>query len=129
MKPPCTIVVLYLLPALRTLIMRDLVERHGMRKIEASRRMELTPAAITQYLKGRRGMAFLEELSRSERAMEIISEIAEAISREGTHAEDLMEKICMACNEIRSQGIICKTHKKEYKTIKECRICLNKNLC
>lgn len=129
MKPPCTVVVLYVLPALRILIMRRLMERHGMRRIDASRKMELTPAAITQYLKGRRGTAFLEELSRSERAMEIISEIAEVIAREETNAEDLMEKICMACNEIRSQGIICDQHKKEYKTIKECEICLDKNLC
>lgn len=129
MKPPCTVVVLYLLPALRTLIMRDLVERHGLKKIEASRKMELTPAAITQYLKGKRGIAFLEEISRSNRARELISEIAEALAREEMHSEDLIEKICMACNEIRSQGIICQTHKKEYKTIKECRICLNRNLC
>lgn len=128
MKPPCTVVVLYVLPALRILIMRRLMERHGMRRIDASRKMELTPAAITQYLKGRRGMTLLEELSRSERALEIISEIAEAMAREEIHAEDLMEKICMACNEIRSQGIICNQHKKECKTIKECRICLDKNL-
>ncbi|MBS7651620.1 MAG: hypothetical protein QXD04_04215 [Candidatus Bathyarchaeia archaeon] len=129
MKPPCTVVVLYLLPTLRMLIMRDLVERHGLRKIEASKRVELTPAAITQYLKGKRGMALLEEISRSDRAMAMISEMAEALAREEMHSEDLIEKICMACNEIRSKGVICQTHKKEYKTIKECRICLDRNLC
>ncbi len=129
MKPPCTIVVLHLLPALRKLIMRDLMERHGMRRIDASRRMDLTPAAITQYLKGRRGEAFLEDIESSERAMEIISEIAEALSREELNSEDLIEKICIICNEIRSQGIICEKHKKQYKKIEKCRVCLDKNLC
>lgn len=129
MKPPCTIVVLYLLPAMRTLIVRDLVERHGMRRIEASEKMELTPAAITQYLKGKRGMALLEEISRSRRAMELISEIAEALAREEINSENLIEKMCEACNEIRSQGILCKTHIKDYKKINECKICLDKNLC
>jgi len=33
LKPPCVIVVKYLLPAIRVLVTKELIEKHNMRKI------------------------------------------------------------------------------------------------
>jgi len=122
-KPPCMVVVQYVLPAIRLLIMKDLVEKHNMRKIDVSAKMELTPAAITQYLKGERGVAFVDGVSQSEKAMKIVSDIAETLARNDISVEGLMEKLCMACNAIRSEGIICQLHKKNLPALKECTVC------
>ncbi|MEM3056899.1 MAG: transcriptional regulator, partial [Candidatus Bathyarchaeia archaeon] len=57
MKPPYVVVVQYLLPALRVAVSKKLIETYGMRRTEAAEKMDLKPAAITQYLKRSRGSA------------------------------------------------------------------------
>ena len=123
MKPPCMIVVQYVLPAVRLLIMKDLIEKHNMRKIDVSTKMELTPAAITQYLKGERGAAFVDDISRSEKTMKIVSDIAKTLARNDIPMEDLIEKLCIVCNTIRSEGMICQLHQKSLPALKECIVC------
>ena len=125
MKPPCMIVVQYVLPAIRVLIMKNLIEKHNMRKIDVSAKMELTPAAITQYMKGERGATFVDEILKSEKTMKILSELTEALAKQNMPPETIIEKLCKACIVIRSEGIICGLHQKELPTLKElgCEIC------
>ncbi len=122
-KPPCMVVVQYVLPSIRLLIMKDLIAKHDMRKIDVSKKMQLTPAAITQYLTGKRGAAFEMEILRSKETMDIIADIAETVARNDTSMEKLVEKLCIACNTIRSQGTICQLHKENLQTLKDCRVC------
>lgn len=123
MKPPCMVVVQYVLPAVRLLTMKALIEKYNMRKIDVSTKMELSPAAITQYLKGERGVAFIDAISRSKKTMKIVSDIAEALARNDIPMETLIEKLCMACNIIRSEGKICQLHQKDLPALKECTVC------
>lgn len=124
MKPPCMIVVKYVLPAIRALMMRDLIEKHGMRKIDASAKMAVTPAAVTQYMKGERGSIFIEGISKSERAMQIVSELAEALVKDEVPMDAVISKLCEACTLIRSEGTICKLHQKELPALIECKCIL-----
>jgi predicted transcriptional regulator len=119
------IVVQYILPAVRVLIMKELLETYNMRKIDASARMELTPAAITQYLKGERGAAFVDEIAKSKKTMKILSELAEALAEGNASAKVVMDKLCKACITIRSEGVICELHQKDLPTLKncECAVC------
>jgi predicted transcriptional regulator len=119
------IVVQYVLPAIRVVIMKDLIEKHNARKIDASTKMELTPAAITQYIKGERGAAFVDEIMKSKKTMKILSDLAEALMKDNVPAETIIDKMCKACITIRSEGIICGLHQKELPTLKkhECLIC------
>jgi len=125
MKPPCMIVVQYILPTIRMLIMKDLIQKHNIRKIDASKKMELTPAAITQYIKGERGKAFADEITKSEKTMKIISELADALAKDDVPAENTIDKLCEACTTIRAEGIICGLHKEKLPALKEytCAIC------
>lgn len=121
MKPPCMIVVKYLLPTIRVLVMKELVEKHNMRKIDASAKMELTPAAITQYFKGERGNTFIREISQSGETMKMISKLAETLTRNGVTSENVIEKMCEICAAIRSEKLICELHRKDFPTLKECK--------
>lgn len=121
MKPPCVIVVKYLLPAIRVLVTKELVDKHNMKKIEASEKMELTPAAITQYFKGERGTILVKEIARSEETMEMISKLAEAIAREDATPESVIERLCEICAAIRYEKVICKLHQEDLPTLKECK--------
>lgn len=121
MKPPCVIVVKYLLPAIRVLVMKELVEKHSMRKIDASEKMELTPAAITQYFKGERGTMLVHEISQSEETMKMISKFAEILAKDDASMEDAIEKLCEICANIRTDRIICDLHQKDLPSLKECK--------
>jgi predicted transcriptional regulator len=61
-------------PAIRSLVMKVLIEKHEMRKIDVSTRMELAPAAITQYLQGKRGSFLAKEISQSKEAMRVVGD-------------------------------------------------------
>jgi predicted transcriptional regulator len=121
MKPPCVVVVKYLLPAIRVLVTRELIEKHNMRKIEASEKMELTPAAITQYYKGERGTVLAREIERSPEAMKMISKLAEALAREEVTTENVIEKLCEICTTIRHEGVICKLHQEDLPALDACK--------
>ncbi|MEM2202550.1 MAG: hypothetical protein QW595_02825 [Candidatus Bathyarchaeia archaeon] len=121
MKPPCVVVVKYLLPAIRALVTKELIEKHSLRKIDASEKMELTPAAITQYYKGERGTALTNEIERSPETMKMISQLAEAIAREETTPEDIIEKLCEICSAIRYEKVICKLHQEDLPTLDSCK--------
>ncbi|MEM1536427.1 MAG: hypothetical protein QW577_01320 [Candidatus Bathyarchaeia archaeon] len=121
MKPPCVVVVKYLLPAIRVLVTRELIEKYNLRKIDASERMELTPAAITQYYKGERGTVLAHQIERSPEAMKMISKLAEVIAREGATPEDVIEKLCEICVTIRYERVICKLHQEDLPTLDACK--------
>jgi len=125
MKPHCMIVVQYVLPAIRVLMMKDLIEKHGLRKIDASAKMAVSPAAVTQYMKGGRGSAFVEEISQSKRAMQIVSELAEALVKDEVPMDVVIKKMCEACCIIRSEGTICKLHQRELPALRDskCVLC------
>jgi len=120
MKPPCVIIVKYILPAVRVLVMKELTEKYNMRKIDASAKMELTPAAITQYFKGDRGATFVNEILRSEETMKKVSKLAETLARNGAPIEGVIEQLCGICATIRSKEALCKLHEKDLPALKEC---------
>ncbi len=119
------IVVQYVLPTLRSLVMNDLINEHGMRKIDVSRKMELTPAAITQYAKGERGKAFVDTVVKSKKAMRVVSDLSDALAKGTISAEDVINKLCEACGAIRADGMVCAMHEEEEPRLKEssCTVC------
>jgi len=98
-------IVQKVLPAIRVLIMKSLLENHGMRQADVSVRMKLTQAAITQYVKGKRGAAFVEKIRKSEKTMKIIWELAEALASDNVSEKTIADMLCQACMNVRFEGI------------------------
>ena len=65
MKPPCMVVVQYILPALRVAVSRQLVNELSLKRSEAAKKMDVTPAAITQYLNKSRGDKAIDVIESS----------------------------------------------------------------
>jgi len=107
LKPPCLIVASQILPAMRTIISREMIERGRLGPGEAAARMGVTPAAVTQYLKGVRGSDSVNIVNKSRRAKKILLELAYELAREETDMVIVLRKLCEACNCIRSERLIC----------------------
>ena len=128
MKPYCVTVVKYVLPAIRVLIMNELMEKYGLRKIDVADKMLISPAAVTQYSKGIRGSNCVDEIVGSEVIMKKISEISKSIIDNENDLEYIMENICEICSLIRSEKLVCKLHSNEFyePVLDECMLCLKK---
>ncbi|MFQ6020760.1 MAG: transcriptional regulator [Candidatus Aenigmatarchaeota archaeon] len=124
MKPYCESVVQVLLPAIRALITKELIEKYNLTQQDAAKRLGITQAAISQYRRDLRG-------SRTrilEKDKEITEEIGKFASRivsgDLESALNSMEGICSICKIIRRKEILCKIHRESFIGLEECRICI-----
>ena len=90
-------IVKNVLPAIRVLVMRELIEEHGLRKIGVANKMSLSPAAITQYIQGGRGSTFHKEISQITQVRNNLSEISKSIAKDKYSGDVVIDKICEIC--------------------------------
>jgi predicted transcriptional regulator len=96
-KLPCQEVVWDLLPAIRAALAASLV-RKGRSQQEAARLLEMAPAAISQYLSGKRGY-------RIEFDDEIRAEIDRAADELASgNTTDVSARLCTICRSIRERA-------------------------
>ncbi|MGC8850246.1 MAG: transcriptional regulator [Candidatus Bathyarchaeia archaeon] len=124
MKPPCMIVTASILPALRVEIAGRLIRDYKLKPIEVARRMDVTPAAVTQYVKGSRGKADVEGLLRDGGVEALVSALASKLA-EGSTVEESMEALCQICEALRRRGLLCPQCRaaSQTKTLKGCSFC------
>lgn len=125
MKPPCIVVVSYVLPAVRAVTARRLMQRYGLKPSKVASRMGVTAAAITQYEKSMRGASFINALNGSKRISNAIDDLVDSVNNEGYLIDGLIRKLCSICQIVRSEGLICELHRDELSTFKEftCELC------
>lgn len=96
-KLPCQEVVWDLLPAIRAALAAALV-RKGHSQLEAARLIETAPAAISQYLSGKRGY-------RIEFDDDIKAEIERAADELASgEAADVPARLCAICRSVRERA-------------------------
>ncbi len=101
MKIPCEVVVWYVLPIIRREVASELVNVHGMTQAEVARKFGVTDAAISQYLKKKRGESSMIERSvHYPELMEAIREAAKNLAEDKAPFESEMCKVCVAVRRI-----------------------------
>ena len=123
MKPPCMIVVQYILPALRVAISRKLVNEMNLKKSEAAKKMDVTPAAITQYLNKSRGDRAFDVIEGFERINELIVDLARDLAESENPSDMQLLKLCRTCQAIRSEGLICELHMEIMPSLQKVGVC------
>ena len=96
-KLPCQEVVWDLLPAIRAALATALVQK-GLSQLQVARLLETAPAAISQYLSGKRGY-------RIEFDDDIRAEIERAADELATgEGVDVPARLCAICRSIRERA-------------------------
>jgi len=113
------IVVQYILPALRTAIAKELIEKYGLRNTEVAEKMNVTPAAVTQYLNKSRGGTASTTIEGSSRVMGLVSEITRDLAEGESPADLLLLKLCRICQAVRAEGLICDLHREEMPSLRQ----------
>ena len=94
MKPPCEIVVWYVIPAIRSELAKELLNL-GMKQKDVSELMDITQPAVSQYITDKRGSGI--KLDDNVRSM--IHEFARELSEGEATKADLIPRTCKICKE------------------------------
>jgi predicted transcriptional regulator len=117
------IIVQYILPALRVAIAKELIEKFELRKIDVADKMNVTPAAITQYMKRSRGDTASLMIERSGNVKDLVSDISRDLAEKKSPPDVLLMKLCRACRAVRSEGLICDLHKEAMPSLRQVETC------
>ncbi|MEM0373962.1 MAG: transcriptional regulator [Sulfolobaceae archaeon] len=93
---PCEVAARDLLPAIRSLIAERLIREKNLSIYKASTIMNLTPAALSNYLKGRRGSTMKNILIKDERFMNKLDEAVDSLL---TGKGNIVIILCSLCTE------------------------------
>ena len=124
MRPPCELVVRYVLPTFRSLVAKELIEKHHFSQVNAAKKLGTTQAAISHYLHSKRGDKRMRQLETIPQVLSVASEVAQGIATEDFSVIDAMLKFCRLCTALRNQNVICNFHKDFITSLPDaCDIC------
>lgn len=104
MKLMCEIIVKDILPALRALLAKNLMEEHDMTQKQAAEKLGMTQPAMSQYknkLRGYKG----QMLEQSEEVSVWVNRLCQKIV-ESKESIELEEEFCKICTIIRKNGLL-----------------------
>jgi predicted transcriptional regulator len=122
MKPYCETVAQVVLPTLRALIAKELIEKYKFTQQDAASKLGLTQSAISQYLRNLRGSK-IKLLEKNKDINEQIEEFAKRIASGELDSSKTLVPFCKICKNIRKSKILCKIHKKAFPELGNCDIC------
>ena len=99
---PCELASRKYVPAIRASVAIVLVKEYGFSAYRAAKLLGLTPAAISNYLLGRRGGELVGILLSRSELKKMVFEIAERIAEGNVgDAKALQQMVCNLCKELR----------------------------
>lgn len=122
MKPPCEIVVWYVIPSIRSKLAKELLNL-GKKQREISEMLEITQPAVSQYLSDKRG----HEISFDPVVEEYIRDLANDLVSGQLDTIDLIPKFCHICQTIKTQEVLCQLHKQKVDIPQYCNVCMGAN--
>jgi len=103
MKPHCEQAVLNILPAIRSLLARELLKTYGLTQQQAAKKLGTSQAAISQYMKQVRAYK-VNTFEKNEPIMIEIKKLAETISKQDNYS--LKDNLCDVCRLVRKNNLI-----------------------
>jgi hypothetical protein len=125
---PAEIETKTLIPALRAILAKKLVEQHNIQEEDISKMLGVTQAAISNYIRGTRGdPELISKLLAIKEVAEMIDEIASNLSTNMAYTPASLSKFIGLCNYIKSSLLICDIHHSLETNIDEavCKECEN----
>ncbi|HSB56437.1 MAG TPA: helix-turn-helix domain-containing protein [Nitrosopumilaceae archaeon] len=125
---PAEIETKTLIPALRAILAKKLMETYSIQEEDISKMLGVTQAAISNYIRGTRGNPeLITKLLSIKEVSGMIDEIASNLSTNMAYTPASLSKFIGLCNYIKSSLLICDIHHNLETNIDEaiCKECEN----
>lgn len=101
MKPPCEIVVWYVIPAIRSELAKELLNL-GMKQKDVSELMDITQPAVSQYITDKRGSG----IKLDDDVRQMVKDFAFELSTGESTKADLIPRTCAICKNVQPEDIM-----------------------
>ncbi len=91
----CEIFTRYMLPSIKALIAKKLINEYGYTQWSAAKRLGVSQALINHYIHGKRGVKLFKALESDESIMSIINDIAKSIAMGKASAGEMVCELCI----------------------------------
>jgi predicted transcriptional regulator len=102
---PCEAGVKAVLPAIRALMARTIIEKHGMKEQQAAEILGLSQSAISRYTSKDRGNTITIENVPEVQAL--IDQMINLLMYNSHQKTEILELFCQTCKIIREKGLMC----------------------
>lgn len=119
MKPPCEIVVWYIIPSIRSKLAKELLNL-GMKQKDISELLDITQPAVSQYISDKRG----HEIEFDPIVEQYIKDMAKDMQTGKLQPIDLIPRFCHICKTIKTQEVLCQLHKEKVNIPEHCSVCM-----
>ena len=100
-----------LIPALRAILAKKLMEKYNIQEEDISKMLGVTQAAISNYIRGTRGdPELIAKLLAIKEVSDMVDEIASNLSSNMAYTPASLSKFIGLCNYIKSSLLICDIH-------------------
>ena len=123
MKPYCENVAQYVLPTMRALIAKKLMEKYKLTQQSAALKLGLTQSAISQYIRNLRGSR-IKSIEKDESINKEIEIFVDRIVSGDLNPLTTLKSFCSICRTIRKKRLLCDLHIKAFPVLKDCKVCL-----
>lgn len=123
MKPLCEIVVKDILPGLRAVICKELMNNYNLNQSQISELLGVSQPAVSQYLREVRGNN--SKILENEAVLPEIKNLCQNIYEKKVDPSQLSMELCKICKLITSKGLVCDLHKNSYPRLSDCKLCFN----
>lgn len=101
MKPPCEIVVWYVIPAIRSELAKELLNL-GMKQKDVSELMDITQPAVSQYITDKRGSG----VKLDDHVKGMVKDFALELSTGESTKADLISRTCIICKQVKTSDVL-----------------------
>lgn len=102
----CESMVRYVVPALRMLISRQLLENYNLNQVQVARLLNVTQPSVSNYTGRRKSSAKIRRYVGNAVVNEYADSLAKKIFENGLTLKELESDICSLCTELRKTGCL-----------------------
>jgi hypothetical protein len=120
---PCEIAVKSVVPAVKALLAKELVEKRGLKQDEVAEILGISQSAVSKYTRKVRG--YVININGIEEIKPLIDKMIGALVNETPQRGEFLRFFCQTCVTIRKRGLMCQFCQKTDPKIKveECSFC------
>ena len=108
---PCEVGVKTVLPAVKAIMARSIVEKHGLNEKQTANLLGLSQSAVSRYIGRERGNLLLIEDATD--VIALIDQMVTHLIKEPDNKAAILNLFCQTCQTIREKGLMCTHCQKE----------------